>query len=150
MSWVTFAYTRYPMPPSDPFPEGHIVSRPMLIAVLSARGRSFRCPVCLDTGADHCVFPASILRRLGFDPLQLRMHLTGGVGSVANTTYYADLEIEIPAVASAGKRMRFPVYAGFTPGLDSQGIAHGGANGCPAIRHGRMELRHPTGGTVDV
>lgn len=75
-----------------------------------------RCIVCLDTGADHCVFPAAFALSLGIDLLTLKKQLTGGVGSTANPTYYTNLEITL------GGGIQFKSYVGFTPALDAQGI----------------------------
>jgi hypothetical protein len=42
--------------------------------------------------------------------------MTGGVGSTANVTYYANVTIDI------GNGISFPAYAGFTEGMNTQGI----------------------------
>lgn len=122
MAGYTFAYTAFSIPPSDPFPSGRQVYRPLLVARLKvpATGATVRCLVWPDSGADSCVFPLSFAQALGIDPVQMRMHMTGGVGSVANATYYAEVHIEIPV----GMRpaLRFPAFAGFTPGLEAQGV----------------------------
>lgn len=52
------------------------------------------------------------------------MQLTGGVGST-NVTSYADVEIHILATPP----FAFPVYAGFTPGMNQQGIGLLGQSG---------------------
>jgi hypothetical protein len=92
--------------------------RPMAIAEIRVPGaaRSLRCLVCLDSGADHCVFPASFAAALGIDLLKLKRHLTAGVGSSANPTWYTDLEITL------GQGIQFQSCVGFTPGMDAQGI----------------------------
>lgn len=43
-------------------------------------------------------------------------HFTGGVGSSANLTAYANLHIDL------GRGIQFTSYVGFTPGMDAQGI----------------------------
>lgn len=82
-----------------------------------------RCIVCLDSGADHCVFPAIFAPNLGIDLLTLKKHLTGGVGSTANPTYYTDLEIYL------APGIQFKSYVGFTPAMDAQGIGLLGQQG---------------------
>lgn len=82
-----------------------------------------RVAVCLDSGADHCVFPAAFATALGVDLLKLKKHLTGGVGSSANPTYYTDLEI------SLGRGIQFKSYVGFTPAMDAHGMGLLGQSG---------------------
>lgn len=79
--------------------------------------------MCLDTGADHCVFPASFAPFLGIDLLQLKKNMTGGVGSSANPTYYTEIEV------SLGSGIQFKSLVGFTPAMDAQGIGLLGQSG---------------------
>jgi hypothetical protein len=46
----------------------------------------------------------------------MKSQLTGGVGSTGNVTYYDTIEVDI------GLGSPFSVYAGFTVGLEAQGI----------------------------
>jgi hypothetical protein len=48
------------------------------------------------------------------------MQLTGGVGSSANVTHYANVEIQIPVTNLP--TISFACFAGFTAGMESQGI----------------------------
>ena len=82
-----------------------------------------RCVVCLDSGADSCVFPALFATALGIDLLTLKRNVTGGVGSSGNVTYYTDLEI------SLGRGIQFKSYVGFTAALDAQGMGLLGQTG---------------------
>jgi hypothetical protein len=118
----TFSYTPFRFPPSDPFPDGHVTYRPLMIGRLRepTNGNFLTCVVLPDSGADHCVFPLSFLSVLGLDPLNLKMQMTGGVGSMANTTYYANITVEIPI--ETGVSLVANVLAGFTAGLDAQGL----------------------------
>jgi hypothetical protein len=60
----------------------------------------------------------------------MRMHMTGGCGSSANPTYYGDLEIQLRFAGIPGLPMiSFKTYAGFTPGMDAQGIGLLGQSG---------------------
>jgi hypothetical protein len=133
-----FAYTQIQIPPSDPFPLGQTACRPLLRAqIVSESGQEVACLVCLDTGADHCVFPALFLPVLGLDPLTMKMQMTGGVGSIANPTYYADVTINMhvlvpgpnPGDAPTSKILSFSTKAGFTAGLDAQGLGLLGQTG---------------------
>jgi hypothetical protein len=70
----------------------------------------------LDSGADQCVFPLSFARLLGIDVSGLPQTLTGGVGSSANVTYFAAITIDL------GSEIKFHTLAGFTAGLEAQGV----------------------------
>jgi hypothetical protein len=72
--------------------------------------------VCLDSGADCCVFPALFAHSLGIDLLGLKKNLTGGVGSAGNVTYYAETEIRL------GYGIQFKSLVGFSAAMDRQGI----------------------------
>jgi hypothetical protein len=114
---VSFAYSKFQIPPSDPYPQGQTVSRALALATLTApNGESLRYVVCLDTGADACLFPLELAIALKLDVLALPKTLTGGVGTTSNVTYYAHVKIDL------GRGICFPAYAGFTEGLNSQGI----------------------------
>ena len=129
MATWAFAYTPVSIPPSAPFPAGLIVHRPYLIArvVAASSGQSVNCFVWLDSGADQCVFPLSFTGPLGFDPLNMKMDLTGGVGASANITYYETITVEIPI--TNGPTLSFKTLAGFTAGMEAQGIGLLGQRG---------------------
>jgi hypothetical protein len=129
MALYTFAYTAFQIPASVPFPNGQTVYRPYLVADVKApaTGKSVRAFVWPDSGADQCVFPLSFASLLGLDPLKMPMQMTGGVGSAANVTHYADIEVQIPVTQTAS--ISFSVFAGFTAGLEAQGIGLLGQSG---------------------
>lgn len=118
MPIVEFPYIRIPIPPSDPFPNGQDAWRPLVLAAIQTPGsdKSLRCAVCLDSGADSCVFPALFAPPLGIDLLALKKNLTGGVGSSGNITYYTEIEIDL------GRDIKFKSLVGFSSAMDLQGI----------------------------
>ena len=73
------------------------------------------------------MFPLSFAQLIGLDPLQMKMQMTGGVGSTGNATYYDDVRVEIPV--ETGETISFETFAGFTTGLDAQGIGLLGQKG---------------------
>jgi hypothetical protein len=121
---ISFQYSALELPPTPPFPNGQTVFRPLMEAhVIGPSGKFQTCFVCLDTGADQCIFPLSFASLVGLDPLQMPMQFTGGCGSTANTTYYGMVEIQLRFAGVPGVPMfAFKTYAGFTPGMDNQGI----------------------------
>lgn len=124
MPTVEFPFLPVAIGPTEPFPNGQIAFRPLALATLrAATGKTLRCVVLLDSGADSCVFPTSFASVLGLDILKMKKQLTGGVGTSANQTYYDSLEIDL------GSGIQFKSYVGFIPGLDGQGIGLLGQSG---------------------
>lgn len=124
MARITLPYSEIPIAPSPPFPNGQVVLRPLMVALLTAaNGNTFRCVAWADSGADCCVFPLSFATAMGLNPLDMRQNLTGGVGSSGNATYYDDLTIDL------GEGLRFQTYAAFTSGLEAQGLGLLGQRG---------------------
>ncbi len=134
MPSISCSYTRVPIGPTATHPNGHIVLRPWLIAGVALPGQARRlpCTVCLDTGADSCVFPLSLAHRLGLNVLDMPSSLTMGVGSSA-VVYHAQVNVEI-GFTRAGEQapfhvIRLDIITGFTEGLDAQGIGLLGQSG---------------------
>jgi len=63
------------------------------------------------------------MQPLGLDPLVAPIELTSGVGSANVPTHFANISIDLQGV------VQFPIYAGFTTGLDSAGIGLLGQSG---------------------
>lgn len=133
MPAIHCSYTRVSLEPTPARPQGQVVWRPWLVASVAVAGSDpLPCTVCIDTGADDCVFPLSLARRLGLNLLGMPMTTTMGVGSSA-MVYHAPVRVAIP-FRRAGERAPFHVInleilAGFTEGLDAQGIGLLGQTG---------------------
>jgi len=95
--------------------------------IVPSTGKSVTGLVWPDSGADHCIFPLLVTSLLGLDPLNMKMHPTGGVGSQANLTYYEMVEIRMPV--PNGTPLSFRTYAGFTQGADALGMGLLGQSG---------------------
>jgi hypothetical protein len=120
----SYPYTASVIAPSAAHPQGLKVYRPLLAAtVISASGKAVSCITLVDSGADACLFPLALALDLKLDILSLPKAMTGGVGSSANITYYADVTIDL------GDGIRFKAYAGFTQGMDASGLGLLGQNG---------------------
>ena len=81
-----------------------------------------RCRVCIDTGADQCLFPLVFAVALGIDVLNLPRTNTGGVGA-SNVTLFAPLTVDL------GQGINFTCQVGFTSGMDMHGIGLLGQEG---------------------
>lgn len=138
MARHTIQYSTFNFPATQPFPNGQLIYRPWIVVRLTARNRStFSCLACVDSGADQCVFPQMFTTPLGLNPLQMKQQLTGGVGNTGNITYYENVHVDAGLYKpdAAGNYTVFDVvasfdtYAGFTAGLDAQGIGLLGQSG---------------------
>ena len=83
------------------------------------------CAACLDTGADHCVFPLTFAHRLGLDPAQMPRAETGGVTGRGDV-YFSDARILIPLQEHVFK---VTARIGFMAGLDALGMGLLGQTG---------------------
>lgn len=117
-----FAYSPVTVPPTGAFPSGQTIYRPLLQTRVVVGQKELVCIAWPDSGADHCVFPLSFASVLGLDPLQMKMQMTGGVGSPANPTYYAEVTVNIHMVGDPVP-FSWTTLAGFTVGLEAQGLA---------------------------
>lgn len=124
MPLAEFLYTTVPIPPTPAFPNGQQVLRPWVFGVIAgpAPDHHLGCRICLDTGADNCVFPLSFAERLGFDLKTMPMSITQGATGQGEI-YYGDVSISIPLGPEDGDpELTVETRAGFTEGLDAQGI----------------------------
>lgn len=78
--------------------------------------------VCLDTGADRCVFPLSLVESLGLDVTRMpRDQMFGATGR--GGIYYADVHVSVPfRIGQRRYALSVDTRAGFVAGLDAQGI----------------------------
>ena len=110
---------------SAAFPDGQTVLRPQLpVVVAVASGRSVVCIATLDTGADRCVFPLLFAGRLGLNPQTMPSGVTHGATG-KGTVYYADVSVSIPFRSERTGQvttLQLQTRAGFTEGMDAQGI----------------------------
>jgi hypothetical protein len=102
---------------------GRVALRPVLKLTIVAGQRQLSCYAVVDSGADHCVFPRQFLQTLGLDPLLAPSEPISGVGSSGISAHFFNLAIDLQGL------VQFPVYVGFTTGLDEIGLGLLGQNG---------------------
>ena len=72
---------------------------------------------------------------MGLNPLTMKQQITGGVGNTGNVTYYDELTIEVGYLNTGGTsqtfepKLSFKTHAGFTAGLEAQGLGLLGQSG---------------------
>ena len=117
------AYSYIPILANPAFPNGRTAARPILKLTLVNGEKQLSCYAIIDSGADHCVFPRSFMAPLGLDPLTAPIELTAGVGTASVPTHFCNVEIDMQGI------IKFPIYAGFTVGLEPMGLGLLGQNG---------------------
>jgi len=120
-------YTTYAIPPSEAFPTGEVRDYPLIPVGLSYSGQTtaFEFLAIIDSGADHCVFPALFGRQVGIPIETGRKASTVGVTGVG-LTYYHQVDV---LVYLQEQSYQFTCYAGFMPDLDPAGVGLLGRDG---------------------
>jgi len=108
-------YSLFPCAPDVAFPAGHTARRPVLQLEIVNGANRLPCYAIVDSGADHCTFPLSFALQLGLDPLKKTPASCIGVGNASVSIFYWDITLDFGPI-------RFEAYAGFTPGLEAQGL----------------------------
>lgn len=126
----TFAlpYTEVLLPqPSEAFPTQRSIITPLIRCSLIFQGRQlpFTFLAVVDSGADHCAFPAVIGRQASIPIESGKRHRFTGVGG-EGLAYFHQVTVQ---VLIEGRAWRFDCYAGFTPALDPLGIGLLGRDG---------------------
>lgn len=131
MTVLQLPYTKFPAIPSPAFPTQTSVHRPALPLALGYGGAAtqFRFLSIIDSGADHCVFPAIYGRQIGINIESGPTVFSNGVagGSVA---YFHNVKV---AFAIQGTPYAFDCFAGFMPSMDQLGIGLLGHHGFFAL-----------------
>lgn len=111
-------YTTEPYIATPAFPEQHAITRP-LVKTRIGYGNTvlpFDFPCIIDSGADHCVFPAQIGEKVGIPVRSGKMQSTQGIG--ADTAYFHDVKVHIEIEHQIWS---FSCWAGFMYSLDQLG-----------------------------
>jgi hypothetical protein len=116
-------YTYFRVPPTPAFPEGRSSPKPIIKLLLSNGTRELFCHALVDSGAEDCIFPYSFVRELGLDLSAAILEKSAGLGSSGIPTYFTRVNIAFRGIAE------FPVFAGFTTGLERAGFGLLGQSG---------------------
>ncbi|MGA8035362.1 MAG: hypothetical protein WA823_15415 [Candidatus Acidiferrales bacterium] len=116
MAVFSFPYTRYSATPSASSPATKFIDPPVVLTTLVVAGRKASCHAVVDSGADCCLFPSLLLRKLELKSAALPLESSSGVGASNKPTHYADVSVELHGVGV------FPARAEFTEGLNDWGV----------------------------
>jgi hypothetical protein len=113
-------YSQIGVPPSDAFPKGEMRDYPLVKAALYVQGKvpDFDFLAVIDSGADHCLFPAIFGERAGIPGKSGKKAMAVGATG-AGEVYYHNVHV---GVEIQGMPYGFDCYAGFMEGLSGMGI----------------------------
>ena len=117
--------------PDAAFPDRRSLDRPIVALLLNKGEKSVIAYATVDSGADNCVFPASIGLALGVDLPNPRSSLFSGSRDEPQVAYYEQIEVTIlpmesqqisPQISTDQEPLSFPLYAGFCDTLEHVGM----------------------------
>lgn len=123
-----------PASPDPAFPGRFELKRP-IVALLLTRGD---CQVVVfavvDSGADLCVFPASLATRLEITLPNGKASAFSGSGETSQMAYFAQIQATIlpmdsPSIGPDQEPLTFPLYAGFCETIEHVGMGLLGQEG---------------------
>jgi hypothetical protein len=115
---VKIPFSALPAKPNAAFPYRTAVNRPIVALLLSHGDRSVVAYAFVDSGADSCVFPASLAADLGIAIPNPRFALFSGTLEAPQVAYYEQIQatilpMEAPNIDPGQEPITFPLYAGF-------------------------------------
>ena len=125
---MRFPYVVFPARPDAAFPTRPSVARPILPIELSKGGRRVLGYAIVDSGADNCIFPASLAMQLGITVPNQRTHVFSGTSDEPQIAYFDSIQATIWN-GSDDAPITFDLYAGFCSSLEHVGVGLLGQEG---------------------
>jgi hypothetical protein len=131
---VKLPYSILPAEADAAFPERTSVSRPIVALHLARDGKEMVVFAIVDSGADQCVFPASIAEALGIRIPNQRASAFSGSSQLSQVAYFDQVQATIlpmdaPNIEPGQEPLSFPLYAGFCETLEHVGMGLLGQEG---------------------
>jgi hypothetical protein len=119
---MDFAYSAMPASPDGAFPDRTVIKRPLLRLTLRYNDRSFSTWAIVDSGADFCLFPASIAVQLGVAIPNPKATPFSGTADAPQIAYFETVQATIGNGEPDGTPLTFDLYAGFCETLEHVGL----------------------------
>ena len=124
---MKISYSDLRVKPDAAFPDRTSLDRPIVALLLNKGEKSVIAYATVDSGADNCVFPASIGLALGIDLPNPRGSLFSGSRDEPQVAYYEQIEVTIlpmesQEIPTGQEPLSFPLYAGFCDTLEHVGM----------------------------
>jgi hypothetical protein len=124
-----FKYADFPAKPDGAFPNRTAIKRPILQMNLEKGGQIIRTLAIVDSGADFCLFPASMASALGIAIPNQNATLFSGSANAPQIAYFETVSVTIWNGDNAEAPITFDLYAGFCDTLEHVGLGLLGQNG---------------------
>jgi hypothetical protein len=124
---VKIPYSDLRVRPDAAFPDRRSLDRPIVALLLTRGEKSVIAYATVDSGADNCVFPASIGLALGVDMPNPRSSLFSGSRDEPQVAYYEQIDVTIlpmesEQISTDQEPLSFSLYAGFCDTLEHVGM----------------------------
>ena len=119
---MDFPYTTLPGRPDGAFPDRKILKRPIVEITLRKGDRSIQCEALIDSGADYCLFPATLALALGITIPNNRSSAFAGTANATQFAYFETIQATIWNSSQFERPITFDLYAGFCETLEHIGI----------------------------
>jgi hypothetical protein len=126
---MRFPYVVFPARPDAAFPSRRSVARPVLPIALSKNGNQIISYAIVDSGADTCIFPASIALQLAITVPNQRTHVFSGTADGPQIAYFDSIRATIWNGDRNENPISFDLYAGFCGSLEHVGLGLLGQQG---------------------
>jgi hypothetical protein len=131
---VKIPFSNLRVKPDAAFPDRTSLDRPIVALLLNRGERNVIAYATVDSGADNCIFPASIGIALGVDIPNPRSSLFSGSRDQPQIAYYEEIQATILPMESAEidpdqEPITFALYAGFCDTLEHVGMGLLGQEG---------------------
>jgi len=126
---LQFPYTIFPSVPDDAFPDRVSIQRPVLVVVLENSPNVVGTLAIVDSGADSCIFPASLDGPLGIAIPNRNRSVFSGTTDSPQIAYFENVRARIWDSTTKSFVFDFGLYAGFCDTLEHVGHGLLGQNG---------------------
>jgi hypothetical protein len=126
---MDFPYADLPANPSEAFPLRKSLKRPTLKNKLEKNGRKIVVWALVDSGADCCIFPASMEKALAIDLPNQRSSPFSGTAAATQLAYFETVRATVWNGNAAEEPITFDLDAGFCDTLEHVGLGLLGQQG---------------------
>lgn len=127
---MVFPFVTFPAPPTAAFPNRTQIRRPILQLSLQRGNLSVVSFALVDSGADECIFPASLGVALGVPIPNPNVYVFSGTANQPQNAYFDTVHARIWTFANPAElAFEFDLYAGFCDTLEHVGLGLLGQNG---------------------
>jgi hypothetical protein len=126
---MRFPYSVLPAKPDAAFPNRQSIKRPLVAVLLEKNGKSIVGMAIVDSGADNCIFPASIGLALGIAIPNQNTYVFSGTADAPQIAYFDTIRATVWNGNTNDQPLQFDIYAGFCDSLEHVGLGLLGQEG---------------------